>query len=74
MYNEDHRPEAMVGKHDDMVMAAAIAYASRNQQEMTVRVAAIAAKRKWTSDMWDDYRNASEEMQRMMIRDWGEPE
>ena len=74
VYNEDHRPEAMVGKHDDMVMAAAIAYASRNQQEMTVRVAAIAAKRKWTDDMWDDYRNASEEMQRMMIRDWGEPE
>ena len=74
VYNEDHRPEAMVGKHDDMVMAAAIAYASRNQQEMTVRVAAIAAKRKWTDDMWEDYRNASEEMQRMMIRDWGEPE
>ena len=74
VYNEDHRPEAMVGKHDDMVMAAAIAYASRNQQEMTVRVAAIAAKRKWTADMWDDYRNASEEMRRMMIRDWGEPE
>ena len=74
VYNEDHRPEAMVGKHDDMVMAAAIAYASRNQQEMTVRVAAIAAKRKWTDDMWDDYRNASEEMRRMMIRDWGEPE
>jgi hypothetical protein len=41
---------------------------------MTVRVAAIAAKRKWTADMWDDYRNASEEMRRMMIRDWGEPE
>ena len=74
VYNEDHRPEAMVGKHDDMVMAAAIAYASRNQQEMTVRVAAIAARRKWTADMWDDYRNASEEMRRMMIRDWGEPE
>lgn len=74
VYNEDHRPEAMVGKHDDLVMAAAIAYASRNQQEMTVRVAAIAAKRKWTADMWEDYRNASEEMQRMMIRDWGEPE
>ena len=74
VYNEDHRPEAMVGKHDDMVMAAAIAYASRNQQEMTVRVAAIGAKRKWTDDRWDDDRNASEEMRRMMIRDWGEPE
>ena len=74
VYNEDHRPEAMVGKHDDMVMAAAIAYASRNQQDMTVRAGDVARKRKWTADMWDDYRSASEEMQRMMIRDWGEPE
>ena len=35
-YNEDHRPEALAGKHDDMVMAAAITYAVRHQQRMTV--------------------------------------
>lgn len=35
-YNEDHRPEALAGKHDDLVMAAAIAYAVRHQQRMTV--------------------------------------
>jgi len=74
VYNEDHRPEAMVGKHDDMVMGTAIAYASRNQQEMTVRVSAIAQKRKWTQDMWDDYRNAPAEMRKIMLQDWGEPE
>ena len=34
-YNEDHRPEALAGKHDDLVMAAAIAYAVRHQQRMT---------------------------------------
>jgi hypothetical protein len=33
-YNEDHRPEALAGKHDDLVMAAAIAYAVRHQQRM----------------------------------------
>lgn len=35
-YNEDHRPEALVGKHDDLVMGAAITYAVRHQQRMTV--------------------------------------
>ena len=36
VYNEDHRPEAMMGHHDDMVMAAAIAYAARHQQRTLV--------------------------------------
>ena len=31
-YNEEHRPEAIAGKHDDRVMAAAICYAARHQQ------------------------------------------
>ena len=35
-YNEDHRPEALAGKHDDLVMGAAITYATRHQQRMTV--------------------------------------
>ena len=35
-YNEDHRPEALAGKHDDMVMAAAICYAVRHQQRYGV--------------------------------------
>lgn len=34
-YNEDHRPEALAGKHDDLVMGAAITYAVRHQQRMT---------------------------------------
>ena len=35
-YNEEHRPEALAGKHDDCVMAAAITYAVRHQQRSTV--------------------------------------
>lgn len=35
-YNEDHRPEALAGKHDDLVMGATITYAVRHQQRMTV--------------------------------------
>ena len=41
---------------------------------MTVQVQDVATRHKWTADMWEDYRNASEEMQKMMLRDWGEPE
>lgn len=37
-YNEDHRPEALAGKHDDLVMAAAITYAIRHQQSVSVQV------------------------------------
>lgn len=36
VYNEDHRPEAMAGEHDDMVMAAAICHGVRHQQRMTM--------------------------------------
>ena len=39
VYNEDHRPEAMQGHHDDMVMATAIAYAVRHQQRTMVEIA-----------------------------------
>ena len=35
--NEKGRAEAMAGTHDDLVMALAIAYHTRDQQEMTVR-------------------------------------
>lgn len=37
-YNEDHRPEALAGKHDDLVMAAAIAYTVRHRQRMSAVV------------------------------------
>ena len=36
VYNEDHRPEAMMGHHDDMVMSAAIAYAVRHQHRTLI--------------------------------------
>ena len=34
-YNEEHLAEALSGKHDDLVMAAAICYAVRHQQRMS---------------------------------------
>lgn len=72
--NQDGRAEAEHGAHDDLVMSLAIAWYVRPQQDMTVRVEKIAQKRKWTQDMWEDYRNASEQLQQMMLQEWGEPE
>jgi hypothetical protein len=37
--NEDGKPEALEGKHDDLVMALAIAHAVRSQQEMALPAA-----------------------------------
>lgn len=72
--NADGRAEAEQGAHDDLVMSLAIAWYIRPQQDMTVRIAQVAKKNRWTPDMWEDYRNASEQMRQMMLRDWGEPE
>ncbi|MBR3008373.1 MAG: PBSX family phage terminase large subunit [Stomatobaculum sp.] len=72
--NQDGRAEAEHGAHDDLVMSLAIAWYIRPQQDMVMRVQDVARKNRWTADMWDDYRSASEEMQRMMIQQWGEPE
>ena len=36
--NEKGRPEAQIGAHDDLIMALAIAYYIRTQQDMTVKI------------------------------------
>ena len=74
VYNEDHRPEAMAGKHDDLVMGCAIAYAVRHQQRMEDRTAEKTERRKWTRDMWEDWNRADERLREIMLREWREPE
>ena len=39
--NEDMRPEAASGEHDDLVMAAAIAHFVREQQSFTAEEAPV---------------------------------
>ena len=58
-YNEDHRPEAMAGKHDDMVMAAAITYAIRHQQSMEVSERAVPPPHKLIDDIKKQQRRAA---------------
>ena len=66
------RPEAQTGKHDDLVMALAIAYHIRPRQRMTVE-RPRTERASWTEDMYEDYRNASEEGKRYLIDKWGDP-
>ena len=70
-YNDDHRPEALPGEHDDLVMALAIANAIRDQQRMTMP-GKNKATEDWTADMWEDYHRASPEMKRQLMDMWGE--
>ena len=58
-YNEDHRPEAMVGKHDDLVMAAAITYAIRHQQSMTATERVEPPPHKLIDDIKKQQRRAA---------------
>jgi len=66
--NEKGRPEAQEGAHDDCVMALAITYYSREQQQT-----AAYTQREWTGSMWEDYRNAGPEEKALLRRRWGNP-
>ena len=70
--NDQLRPEAEEGAHDDTVMALAIAYYIRPQQIMTVRQTKKATK--WTADMRHDFERAKPEEREQMLRDWGPPD
>jgi hypothetical protein len=72
VYNEKYRPEAEVGKHDDLVMALAIAHYIRSAQRRTVKLP--KGKRvKWTPDQWEDYRAADSETKAYLLEKWGSP-
>lgn len=73
VYNENWRPEAEAGEHDDLVMSLAIAIYIRSQQATAKEAEEDAGESRWTSDMWEDFRNASPADQQMLIRLWGRP-
>lgn len=70
--NEKFRPEAEEGAHDDCVMSLAIAHYIRPQQDYLT--AQERKKRKWTSDMWEDYNNASPREKDELRKLWGDPD
>ena len=71
--NDKGRAEAMQGKHDDHVMALAIAHYIRPQQRMVLQKDVVPIKFKWTEDMLEDYYGGSEEVKRLMEAQYGQP-
>lgn len=70
--NENYRPEAEEGAHDDCVMSLAIAHYIRPQQEYTI--AEKVKTGRWTESMWEDYYNADPETQKYLEQKWGIPD
>lgn len=73
-YDENRKPQAAEGEHDDLVMAQAIALFTSDQ--------ALAAEKKeketgtahWNADQWEDWRNADEATRARLLQEWGRPE
>ena len=73
VYDENRRPAAVEGEHDDLVMALAIAHGIRDQQSSVAKVPKEAGGSRWTEDMWQDYRSASKEVRELLRKKWGDP-
>ncbi len=71
--NEDFRPEAQDGAHDDLVMSLAIALAIGDQQRDYPETVTEDATAVWTADMWEDYRRSDRETREYLLRKWGKP-
>jgi len=73
VYNEQFRPQAENGEHDDLVMALAIAHGIRTQQGTVAEINEDGNAFTWTEDMWEDFNKANPEIQKMLIQQWGNP-
>lgn len=70
VYDTHGKPQAAVGEHDDLVMAAAITHTARTQQRYTVQETA-GSRQHWTPDMWEDWRHADPETRKYLEKRWG---
>lgn len=69
VYDAHGKPQAAVGQHDDLVMAAAITHTARTQQRYTTAEDADDRKH-WTADMWEDWRRADPETRKYLEKRW----
>ena len=70
VYDDNGRPDAISGKHDDLLFSEMIASQIREQQRRTIN---SGKQSHYTSDMLEDYKKASPQERAMMIAAWGEP-
>ena len=73
VYDENWKPQAEEGEHDDLVMSLAIAHHIRSQQTTMLEEPDKQTGSHWTQDMWEDFERGSPADQEMMIRMWGDP-
>lgn len=73
IYDENWKPQAEEGAHDDLVMALAIAHKIRVQQRTSVERTAAAGTAVWTQDMWDDFDRADPQGRELLLKLWGTP-
>lgn len=71
VYDDNGRPDAIVGKHDDLIFSDMIANQAREQQLFTIEKKRSIGK--YTRDMLEDFNSASEEERKVMIERWGNP-
>lgn len=69
IYDENRKPQAAAGEHDDLVMAAAMAHMARPQQRYTAEEQA-GDRRHWTKDMWEDWQRADHETRARLEAAW----
>lgn len=72
--NEDWKPEAELGAHDDCVMALAIAHYARPQQSYVAEARNMFGTGRWTESMWEDYNRASPSEKEYLRKRWGTPQ
>lgn len=72
IYDDKGRPDAMEGKHDDLLFSEMIANQIREQQTHLLD-GEEKKKGHYTEDMLEDYNNASPEERLEMEKLWGEP-
>lgn len=70
--NEDYRPEAEAGAHDDCIMSLAIAHHVRPFQSYLAE-AEPQKPVEWSESMKEDYRKASPAERAYMLEKWGRP-
>jgi len=71
--DENFKPCAEEGAHDDCVMSLAIAHYLRPYQECIATSGGSDERVEWHSSQWEDYDNASAEEKRQLIKLWGRP-
>lgn len=70
--NDNGRPEAIEGSHDDTIMCLGISHYIRNQQDVYIVKKTHEVKFKWSDDLKEDYYNADSEIQERMLEKYGQ--